>query len=70
MTRHIVDTDHTTDTGLRLRRFLTIARAEGRHPAITRLLHKPRSRAAVSGRIPGLLQPQRARMAQARTSFS
>ena len=66
MTRHIVDTDHTTDDGLRLRRFLTIAKAEGRHPAITRLLHQPRSRAEVSGRVPGLLRPQRARPDQAR----
>lgn len=70
MTRHIVDTDHATDAGLRLRRFLTIARRDGRHPAITQMLQQPRSRAAVSGRVAGLLGPQRARPDQARTSFS
>lgn len=70
MTRHIVDTDHTTDSGLRLRRFVTIARRNGRHPAITQMLHQHRSRAKVSGRVPGLLRPQRARQGQARTSFS
>ena len=65
MTRHIVDTSRTTDTGLRLRRFLSIARAEGRHPVITRMLHQPRLRAEVSGHVAGLLRPQRAHLVKA-----
>ena len=70
MTRHIVDTDHATDNGLRLRRFLTIARQAGRHPAIARMLRRHRSRAMVRRCVPAFVQAGRTRRDQARTSFS
>ena len=70
MTRHIIDTGRTTDDSERLRRFLEIARRNGRHPAITQLLRQPRLRPAGSRRIACLLRQQRVGFAQARTNFS
>ena len=67
MSRHVIDTDHSAETGLRLRRFVTIARQGGRHPAILRLLRQPRSRTGTGARLAGML---RAGRDQARTSFS
>lgn len=59
MTRHILDLPRDTTDSSRLDRFLQIARRDLRHHAIDQLLRRPRARYEDSGRVAGLLRPQR-----------
>ncbi|MCF7698735.1 hypothetical protein [Loktanella sp. M215] len=63
MSRHILDASHETDSNTRLRRFVQIAHGNLRHRAIEQLLRRPRARFDDSGRVAGLLRPQRGQTA-------
>ena len=59
MTRHLIDTDRTHTLGARLVQFLRVTRQEGPHAATRTLFRRPRSRNPQSGRVEGMLKPQR-----------
>ena len=59
MTRHLIDRTKPRDDTFRLTRFLRVARQEGRRVAAEMLLRRPRSRNPHSGRVAGMLKPQR-----------